>query len=97
KTIYGATFDHKGETPGLGAEIKELAFQQTWSGKEFNITTENGEYFKVQKPGGAPSNYKVDGITGGTITSDGVAEMVNRTVSIYQDYFQGKTQTSQLK
>ncbi|MFT4601149.1 MAG: Na+-transporting NADH:ubiquinone oxidoreductase subunit C [Arenicella sp.] len=32
-------------------------------------------------------NGKVDGITGGTITSKGVEEMVNRTLSVYTTYF----------
>lgn len=97
KTVYGATFDHKGETPGLGAEIKEAGFQNNFQGKSLNIASENNEYFVVQKPGGAPADYKVDGITGGTITSKGVEEMINRTMDIYLGYFNGSNNTSQLK
>ena len=32
-TVYGAVFDHKGETPGLGAEINQLFFQEPFIGK----------------------------------------------------------------
>ena len=33
----------------------------------------------------------VDGITGGTITSKGVEEMVNRTLDIYKKFFESET------
>ena len=97
KTVYGATFDHKGETPGLGAEIKEAGFQNDFQGKTLNLASANNEYFIIQKPGGAPADYKVDGITGGTITSKGVEEMINRTMDIYLGYFNSSNNTSQLK
>lgn len=87
KTIYGAKYDHKGETPGLGAEIKTEAFQKLFRGE---YITKNGEFSKmviVKDGSGGGINGKVDGITGGTITSVGVEEMVNRTMEIYSDYF----------
>ena len=84
-TIYGATFDHKTETPGLGAEIKEAFFQDKFKGK--SIASASELLFDVVK-GGAPTNeHSVDGITGGTITSKGVGEMINRTLKVYVDYF----------
>ncbi|MFT4679379.1 MAG: Na+-transporting NADH:ubiquinone oxidoreductase subunit C [Litorivivens sp.] len=85
-TIYGAKFDHDGETPGLGAEIKEDFFQVRFTGKTMNYGNKN--VFEVVK-GGTPNmkDYQVDGITGGTITSKGVGEMVNRTLKIYENYF----------
>tara|TARA_B100000508_G_scaffold141093_1_gene146543 strand:- start:53017 stop:53736 length:720 start_codon:yes stop_codon:yes gene_type:complete len=89
KTIKGASFDHKGETPGLGAEIKQDFFETQFKGAEIS---EDGSYNEilVVKSGGSESKQKVDGITGGTITSKGVEEMVNRTMKVYQKYFSKK-------
>jgi Na+-transporting NADH:ubiquinone oxidoreductase subunit C len=44
-TIYGANFDHKTETPGLGAEIKESFFTVKFKGKQLN--TESATLFSV--------------------------------------------------
>jgi Na+-transporting NADH:ubiquinone oxidoreductase subunit C len=85
-TVYGATFDHKTETPGLGAEIKEKSF-----GDQFQndvIYTDGEVSIKILKGGGGledPSG--IDGITGGTITSVGVEEMIQRTFEVYKPYF----------
>ena len=90
KTIYGAKFDHKTETPGLGAEINQPGFQDKCVGRELNVTSET--MFSVLK-GGAPTNeHSVDGITGGTITSEGVDEMLNRTLPVYVKYLQSSNQ-----
>lgn len=84
-TIFGASFDHKTETPGLGAEIKTPFFEDQFVGKQINY---GGKLFEVTKGAGSSStNYQVDGITGGTITSKGVEEMLIRTFGIYQNYF----------
>jgi Na+-transporting NADH:ubiquinone oxidoreductase subunit C len=85
-TIYGAQFDHKTETPGLGAEIKQPFFYTQY---ESEAISENGVYkkIKVVKDGSGKEPFKVDGITGGTITSKGVEEMVDRTLQIYVKYF----------
>lgn len=85
-SIYGATFDHKTETPGLGAEIKQSFF---YSQYEEESISENGVYKKIKivKDGSGGDPYKVDGITGGTITSKGVEEMVDRTLQVYVKYF----------
>lgn len=87
KTINGASFGHKGETPGLGAEIAQPFFIDRWIGEE--IADESGEFrkFEVVKDGSGANPSKVDGITGGTITSKGVEEMVNRCLSVYMSYF----------
>lgn len=92
-TVYGATFDHKSETPGLGAEIKEPMFEDPFKGKK--IYNDQGELvsINVKKGGAAPENeHAVDGITGGTITSNGVDEMLSRTLGVYDKYFKEKTQ-----
>lgn len=87
RTVYGSTFDHKGETPGLGAEISTPIFIDQFPGK--TITDDNGTYtgIKVYKGGtGTSDPHGVDGISGGTITSDGVGEMLQRTLAIYDVY-----------
>lgn len=88
RTVYGATFDHKTETPGLGAEIKESWFSDPMKGKV--ITDESGQFISIKViKGGAPADSPngVDAITGGTITSDGVGEMLDRTLEMYANYF----------
>lgn len=93
-TIVGTTFDHKSETPGLGAEIKEKFFQDKFVGKTI---FENGDFVSVTVvKGGQPADspHKVDGISGGTITSKGVGEMMERTLNIYVPYFNKNTQAS---
>lgn len=89
QTIVGASFDHKGETPGLGAEIKQSFFEDQFEGEKIS---EGGEFveIKVVQNGTGTEDQKVDGITGGTITSKGVEEMVNRTMKVYQKYFSKK-------
>ncbi len=86
-TIFGATFDHKTETPGLGAEISEDAFGNQF--KNDVIYTDGEVSIKILKGGGGledPSG--IDGITGGTITSVGVEEMVIRSFQVYKPYFE---------
>lgn len=87
RTIHGSVFDHKGETPGLGAEIATPIFTDQFPGK--TITREDGSYtgIKVYKGGSQTTDpHGVDGISGGTITSDGVDEMLQRTLAIYDQY-----------
>ena len=88
-TIYGVSFGHKGETPGLGAEIEKEAFQKQFIGKE--ILDESGNFVsvKVKKGGATPGNpHEVDAVSGATVTSGGVSEMLQRTLASYIPYFQ---------
>ena len=88
KTIYGANFDHKSETPGLGAEIKYASYSDQYTGETISDTTGSFQPIIVVKDGsGSGLNSKVDGITGGTITSKGVEEMTTRTLEVYVNYF----------
>ena len=88
KTIYGATFDHKSETPGLGAEIKYATYSDQYNGETISDTTGTFKPIIVVKDGsGSGINSRVDGITGGTITSKGVEEMTTRTLEVYANYF----------
>ncbi|OFZ67068.1 MAG: NADH:ubiquinone reductase (Na(+)-transporting) subunit C [Bacteroidetes bacterium RIFCSPHIGHO2_02_FULL_44_7] len=87
-TIQGASFGHKGETPGLGAEIAQPFFVDRWIGEK--LMDENGVFAKfeiVKDNSGGAMEKKVDGITGGTITSKGVEEMANRCLAVYATYF----------
>lgn len=86
-TIYGVNFDHKGETPGLGAEINTARFEGMFKGKKL---FENGKFVSVQvhKGGADPSDiHGVDAISGGTITSKGLEKMLFDCLSKYNDYF----------
>ncbi|WP_234572828.1 NADH:ubiquinone reductase (Na(+)-transporting) subunit C [Rhodohalobacter sp. 614A] len=74
-TLYGAVFDHQGETPGLGAEIATAAFETQFEGKE--ILDDSGNLIGIDvRKGDASTQYQVDGISGGTITSEGVEAMI---------------------
>ena len=87
-TIYGASFDHKTETPGLGAEIREAFFEDAFIGKK--ILDENSSFVSVDVVKGGSeegNNHQVDGITGGTITSDGVTNMLKNDLKVYNNYF----------
>ncbi|MDA3954846.1 MAG: NADH:ubiquinone reductase (Na(+)-transporting) subunit C [Bacteroidales bacterium] len=88
-TILGTTFSHKGETPGLGAEIDTKEFQIQFFGKQ--LFNEQGKFVSVSilKSGTADPNskYEVDGISGGTITSVGVDAMLKDCLSSYENYF----------
>jgi Na+-transporting NADH:ubiquinone oxidoreductase subunit C len=88
RQIYGAKFDHKSETPGLGAEINTTAFQQQYVSKF--IFDADGNYVPVQAVKGGVSiedMHKVDAISGGTITSNGVNEMIARTLKVFLPFF----------
>lgn len=94
-TIAGATFDHKGETPGLGAEIKDNpSFAAQFEGKE--LYEEDGDYvsIKVRKGGAQDPDHEVDGISGATVTADGVTEMLYRGLKYYQPYLDKVKQQS---
>lgn len=86
-TVYGAFFDHQGETPGLGAEITKDDFRNQFSGK----TIFKGDNFlpiAVVKTGQVPGGQEdyVNGISGGTITSKGVGAMLDNCLSPYRNY-----------
>ena len=80
-TVYGTYFSHSGETPGLGAEIATEMFQKEFIGK--HALNENEIALSVVKNGKAKENpeFYVDGISGGTITSNGVDAMLKNSMS----------------
>ncbi|WP_367388061.1 NADH:ubiquinone reductase (Na(+)-transporting) subunit C [Lewinella sp. LCG006] len=87
-TIAGASFDHKGETPGLGAEIKDNpTFSANFKGKEI---FRDGKFVsvKVRKGGAQDDTYEVDGISGATVTGDGVDKMLETGIALYLPYLE---------
>jgi Na+-transporting NADH:ubiquinone oxidoreductase subunit C len=85
KTIFGATFDHKGETPGLGAEISKDFFTVKFENKK--ILDEGKVYFEIPKGGVTKKpDYAVDAISGGTITSQGLEAMIIDCLSAYEQF-----------
>jgi Na+-transporting NADH:ubiquinone oxidoreductase subunit C len=86
-TVYGVTFDHKGETPGLGAEISTPKFQEQFAGKEF--FKQNSEFTPLKLiKGGAKSTHEFDAVSGGTVTSKGLEAMLLDNLSKYKNYLQ---------
>ena len=90
--VQGAYFDHKGETPGLGANIKQRYFMDDFYGE--HLLTEAGVFkgITVAKGNNDPKNedktdYEVDAIAGATITGDGVSAMIKNDLALYVPYF----------
>jgi len=90
-TVYGAVFDHKSETPGLGAEIKEGWFGALFKGKRIFAENNSFNSIKVIKSGStATTSYNVDAISGGTITSKGVEAMLFNNLEGYVTFMENK-------
>ncbi len=91
-TIFGATFDHEKETPGLGAEISTSKFQSPFTGKKIFDNNRQLVAITIAKPGEqAPAVHKVDGISGGTITSKALEKMLLDGLTGYNAFLTGKT------
>lgn len=87
-TVYGATFDHKSETPGLGAEISTPAFSSQFVGKTIFDGNEFRSIMLTKGVGSSGDNpYAVDGISGGTLTSNGVSAMLKNCLGDYVPFF----------
>jgi len=87
--VEGIVFDHKAETPGLGAEIKEKYFTDRFVGEDiFNAANalEGLQVIKGYKGGEDKTDGDVDGISGATLTCNGVTEMLTRGLSPYEKY-----------
>jgi len=90
--IQGAYFDHKAETPGLGANINQRFFMDDFIGE--NLLDSNGDFkgITVSKSNQDPRNEikddnEVDAIAGATITGDGVSAMIKSDLRLYVPYF----------
>lgn len=86
-TIFGAFFDHEGETPGLGAEISTGEFQKEFKGKKLFDDSGKLVSITVKKTGqNAPADHSVDGVSGGTITSKGLEDMLLADFTSYKEF-----------
>ena len=91
-TIQGIYFDHKAETPGLGANIKQRFFMDDFIGESLLDSNGNFKGVNVSKTNLDPKNEdkydnEVEAIAGATITGDGVTAMIRTDLSLYQPYF----------
>ena len=91
-TVFGAYFDHESETAGLGAEIKDSrAWQEKFIGKKY-IDEPEGQPISIVLGVKKNSEIKnpeaeVDAITGATLTSNGVDEMLKECLGKYKNFF----------
>jgi Na+-transporting NADH:ubiquinone oxidoreductase subunit C len=90
--VQGAYFDHKGETPGLGANIKQRYFMDDFIGEHLLSASGDFKGIRVAKGNNDPKNedktdYEVDAIAGATITGDGVSAMIKKDLAMYVPYF----------
>jgi Na+-transporting NADH:ubiquinone oxidoreductase subunit C len=90
--VQGVYFDHKAETPGLGANIKERFFMDDFKGESI---MEDGRLvgIKVVKGNNDPANTDkddnaVDALAGATITGNGVTSMISESLNLYKDYLE---------
>lgn len=75
-TISGIVFDHKGETPGLGAKITEPVFTDKFKSPKTIMEGDNYVSVSVVKGEIKDPKHQIDAIAGATITSKGVGEML---------------------
>ncbi|PHS60367.1 MAG: Na(+)-translocating NADH-quinone reductase subunit C [Flavobacterium sp.] len=90
--VKGVFFDHKGETPGLGANINQRFFMDDFSGEHLYSSTGSFAGINVAKGNNDPKNErktdnKVDAIAGSTITGNGVTAMIKDELKLYIPYF----------
>ncbi|MDB2606549.1 Na(+)-translocating NADH-quinone reductase subunit C [Zobellia sp.] len=90
--VEGVYFDHKGETPGLGANLNQRYFMDDFTGETI---LKGNDYagVKAAKGNNDPLNKdkednKVDALAGATITSNGINAMIKESIELYKDYLQ---------
>ena len=90
--VQGVVFDHKGETPGLGANIKLRYFMDDFTGES---VLDGNKYagISVVKGNNDPLNNdkndnEVDALAGATITGNGVTAMIKETLKLYKPYLE---------
>ena len=90
--VKGVYFDHKGETPGLGANIKQRYFMDDFTGESILDGTEYAG-IEVAKGNNDPTNEikddnEVDALAGATITGNGLSTMIKESVKLYKSYLE---------
>lgn len=90
-TVYGAYFNHESETAGLGAEIKDnVAWQEKFQGKKvFTSGDDKTIALGVEKNVTDPAT-QVDAVTGATLTSNGVRDMLHEALGKYLIFLNDK-------
>ncbi|WP_373518827.1 Na(+)-translocating NADH-quinone reductase subunit C [Pricia sp.] len=88
--VQGVFFDHKAETPGLGANINQRYFMDDFTGESIMQDTRYSG-ISVAKGNNDPLNdrkedNKVDALAGATITGNGVSAMISESVNLYKEY-----------
>ena len=89
-TIMGITFYAHKETPGLGAEISKPWFSDNFKGKK--LLDQSGSLASVKvfkgkaKDSGLPEDHVVDGISGATITADGVTDLIKHCAEVFDPF-----------
>jgi len=91
-TVKGVKFGHKGETPGLGAEITKEWFENQFIGEK--IFDKDGTFkgITLLKGNNDPKNvdkedHEIDAISGSTLTSNGVTNMIQERLKHYLPFF----------
>ncbi|MBQ8051033.1 MAG: FMN-binding protein [Bacteroidaceae bacterium] len=84
--VFGTYFDHESETAGLGARIKERWFQEQFNGKPIFTDDPQKVALTVVKKGQSKAETEIDGVTGATLTSNGVAGMVTDGLQKYIEF-----------
>jgi len=92
-TVRGVTFYKHGETPGLGGECENPVWCAQWKGKSIRDDKKSLVGIKVKKGKVDPSiadekAHKVDGLSGATITSDGISRFVLADLTAFQGYLE---------
>ena len=90
QTVYGAYFNHESETASLGAEIKDnRAWQEKFRGKHLFKKGSAGVALAVKKKVDDPDT-QVDAVTGATLTSNGVSDMLREGIEKYRPFLEKK-------
>ena len=90
-TVYGAYFNHESETAGLGAEIKDnVTWQEKFQGKKIFVSGDDKTIaLGVEKNITDPAT-QVDAVTGATLTSNGVRDMLHEALGKYLTFLNDK-------
>lgn len=81
-SIFGVYFGHKSETAGLGAEIASKHFQSQFIGKTIFSNDDAFTCLTINKQGAKTAN-EIDAVSGATITSNAVTDMIKQSLNNY--------------
>lgn len=92
QTVYGAYFNHEGETAGLGAEIKDSrVWQDQFKGKHIFVDGKSDVALSVVKKNEVTDPAtQCDAVTGATLTCNGVSDMLHTCLGEYSKFLTSK-------